>query len=161
MTTTQNLAPAPEDADRTEQNLNEALIHVVSEIARTDSKAGLLLSLDGVLAAAVAILAQAQGASLPVITPAAGLLLAATLLAVLVVRPRILGGDHGDRAFYAHWAVCDPAALQAELAPDRRLDRLRVLSALCHRKMLLLRWASDLAIAALVALAAAALLAAS
>lgn len=157
MTTIQ---PADLD-DRTEQNTAEALTHVISEIARTDSKAGLLLGLDGVLAAAVAILAQAQDVSLPVITPAAGLLLVATLLAVLVVRPRIIGGDRGDRAFYAHWAACDPAALQTELAPDRRLDRLRVLSALCHRKMLLLRWASDLTIAALVALAAAALITAA
>ncbi|MFJ7912635.1 Pycsar system effector family protein [Kitasatospora sp. NPDC096204] len=146
------------DADRTERNLDEGLNHVISEIARTDSKAGLLLALDGVLAAAVAILAQAQDVSLPVITPVAGLLLAATLLAVLVVRPHILGGDRSDRAFYARWAACSPTELRAELITDRRLDRLRVLSALCHRKMILLRWASDLTIAALTALAAAALI---
>ncbi|MET8624677.1 Pycsar system effector family protein [Kitasatospora sp. NPDC004669] len=126
--------------------------------ARTDSKAGLLLGLDGVLTAAVAILAQANGASLPVITPAAAILLAATLLAVLVVRPRIT--PH-DRSSYAHWADCTPTKLRAELIPDRRMDRLRVLSALCHRKMLLLRWASDTTIAALVALSAAALIAAA
>ncbi|MFJ4799161.1 Pycsar system effector family protein [Kitasatospora purpeofusca] len=146
------------DGDRTEQNIGEALAHVIGEVARTDSKAGLLLGLDGVLAAAVAILAQAQGASLPVITPAAGILLVATLLAVLVVRPRITSRD---RSSYAHWAACSPTELRAELVPDRRLDRLRVLSALCHRKMFLLRWASDLTIAALAALAAAALLTAA
>ncbi|MFJ6140516.1 Pycsar system effector family protein [Kitasatospora sp. NPDC092286] len=156
MTTTQ---PVSLDGDRTEQNTTEALTHVIGEVlARTDQKAGLLLGLDGVLAAAVAILAQAKGASLPVITPAAGLLLAATLLAVLVVRPRI---TNHDRSSYAHWATCDHSALQTELVHDRRLDRLRVLSALCHRKMLLLRWAADTTIAALAALAAAALITAA
>ncbi|MFG2910913.1 Pycsar system effector family protein [Kitasatospora sp. NPDC048286] len=157
MTTTQP-ALTTEYAARTEQNTTEALDHVITEVARTDSKAGLLLGLDGVLAAAVAILAQANGASLPVITPAAALLLTATLLAVLVVRPRITNRDHSS---YTHWATCDPAELRAELVPDRRLDRLRVLSAICHRKMFLLRWASDFTIAALVALAAAALVTAA
>ncbi|MFJ7280274.1 Pycsar system effector family protein [Kitasatospora sp. NPDC098663] len=157
MTTIQNPAPAPA-ADRVEENTVEALAHVIGEVARTDSKAGLLLGLDGVLTAAVAILAQALGASLLVITPAAALLLAATLLAVLVVRPRI---NNRDRSSYAHWATRDLTELRAELIPDRRLDRLRVLSGLCHRKMRLLRYASDFTVAALVALAAAALITAA
>ncbi|WP_051743024.1 Pycsar system effector family protein [Kitasatospora sp. MBT66] len=157
MTTTQNPVPAPA-ADRTEENTTEALAHVIGEVARTDQKAGLLLGLDGVLAAAVAILAQAKGASLLLIAPVAAVLLAATVLAVLVVRPRI---TNDDRSSYAHWATRTPGQLHAELAPDRRLDRLGVLSALCHRKMLLLRWSADTTIAALAALAVAALITAA
>ncbi|MFB7668315.1 Pycsar system effector family protein [Kitasatospora sp. NPDC056138] len=158
MTTTQDPAPAAEGTDRAEQNLAEALTHVIGEVARTDQKAGLLLGLDGVLAAAVAILAQAKGASLLVIAPVAAVLLAATVLAVLVVRPRIAPDD---RSSYAHWATRTPSQLRAELAPDRRLDRLGVLSVLCHRKMLLLRWSADITILALAALAGAALLTAA
>ncbi|MFI9788511.1 NUDIX domain-containing protein [Kitasatospora sp. NPDC051984] len=157
VTTTQNPAPVPA-ADRTEQNLTEALAHVIGDVARTDSKAGLLLGLDGVLAAAVAILAQAKGAQPLAIAPVVAILLAATVLAVLVVRPRI--APH-DRSSYAHWATCTRPQLRAELVPDRRLDRLSVLSALCHRKMLLLRWSADITILALAALAAAALLTAA
>ncbi|MEV7782758.1 Pycsar system effector family protein [Kitasatospora sp. NPDC088351] len=157
MTTTQNPAPAPA-TDRTEQNLTEALTHVIGEVARTDQKAGLLLGLDGVLAAAVAILAQAKGASLLVIAPVAAVLLAATVLAVLVVRPRLAPDD---RSSYAHWVTRSPSELRTELAPDRRLDRLSVLSALCHRKMLLLRWSADITILALAALAGAALITAA
>ncbi|GLW58113.1 hypothetical protein Kpho01_61240 [Kitasatospora phosalacinea] len=103
----------------------EALTHTAADVGRTDQKAGVLLGLDGVLAAAVAILAQSAGARLAVIAPAAALLLAATILAVLVVRPR----------------------REVRTASDR--------------KMLLLRWASDTSIAALVALAVAALITAA
>ncbi|WP_371493893.1 hypothetical protein OG871_02420 [Kitasatospora sp. NBC_00374] len=49
----------------------------------------------------------------------------------------------------------------SELAPDRRLERLRVLSDSCHRRMTLLRRALDTTIAALAALAMAALVTAA
>jgi len=155
VTTTHNPAPA---ADRAEENLADALAHVIGDVSRTDNKAGLLLGLDGVLAAAVAILAQAKGAEPVIIAPVVAVLLAATVLAVLVVRPRIAPDD---RSSYAHWATRTRPELRAELVPDRRLDRLSVLSALCHRKMLLLRWASDLTILALAAIAVASLLTAA
>ncbi|MFI5534494.1 Pycsar system effector family protein [Kitasatospora sp. NPDC051853] len=145
-------------ADRTEQNLNEALAHVVQEIARTDNKSGLVLSLTGILSASLAILAQAKSSSLLVLTPAAGLLATATLLALLVIRPH-MGAD--DRSSFAYWATRTTDQLLTDLAPDRRPDRLRILSGICHRKMRLLRLATSLTIAALVALAAAALVTAA
>ncbi|MFJ1796803.1 Pycsar system effector family protein [Kitasatospora griseola] len=162
MTTTET--PAAETGlDRTDQNLTEALAHTTGDVARSDQKVGVLLGLDGILAAAVAILAQAHGARLAVITPAAALLLAATILAVLAVRPRTEVRDphDHDRSSPAYWAGLGPEQLRAALRPDRRLHRLADLSAICQRKMLLLRWASDVSIAALIALAAAALITAA
>ncbi|MFJ8444020.1 Pycsar system effector family protein [Kitasatospora griseola] len=150
-------------ADRTDQNLTEALTHTAQDLARTDQKVSVLLGLDGVLAAAVAILAQAPSARLAVITPAAALLLAATILAVLAVRPRMDVRDPGDedRSSPAYWSALDPEQLRAALRADRRLHRLTDLSTICDRKMALLRWAADTSIAALVALAAAALITAA
>ncbi|MFI1522807.1 Pycsar system effector family protein [Kitasatospora cineracea] len=149
--------------ERLDQNLDEALTHTAGDVSRTDQKAGVLLGLDGVLAAAVAILAQSHGARLAVIAPAAALLLAATILAVLVVRPRHEVRAPGDpgRSSATYWSGLTPDQLRAALRPDRRLHRLGDLSTICNRKMALLRWASDTSIAALVALATAALISAA
>ncbi|MGW4805832.1 Pycsar system effector family protein [Kitasatospora sp. NPDC004272] len=151
------------DTERFDRNLGEALTHTAADVSRTDQKVGVLLGLDGVLAAAVAILAQSQGARLAVIAPAAALLLVATILAVLVVRPRreVRPVGDPDRSSPAYWSGLTHDELRAALRPDRRLHRLGDLSAICDRKMLLLRWASDTSIAALVALAAAALITAA
>ncbi|GGR04474.1 Pycsar system effector family protein [Kitasatospora griseola] len=162
MTTTETSA-AQADTDRTDQNLTEALAHTVGDVGRVDQKSGVLLGLDGVLAAAVAILAQSHGARLTVIAPAAALLLAATVLAVLAIRPRaeVRAPDDPHRSSPAYWADLDPDQLRAALAQDRRLHRLADLGAIFRYKMTLLRWASDTSIAALIALAAAALLTAA
>ncbi|KDN80502.1 Pycsar system effector family protein [Kitasatospora cheerisanensis] len=159
MTATETSTVPDAAVDRGDQNLAEALAHTVGDIARTDQKAGVLLGLDGVLAAAVAILAQSHGARLAVIAPAAALLLAATVLAVLVVRPRreVRAAGDRDRSSPAYWSGLDHDQLRAALRPDRRLHRLGDLATICDRKMVMLRWASDASIAALVALSAAAL----
>ncbi|MGW2401762.1 Pycsar system effector family protein [Kitasatospora sp. NPDC001664] len=157
MTTTQTQPPVTEEAqavDRTERNLAEALAHVVQDVSRADQKGGLVLSFTGILSASLAILAQAKGASLLLLAPAAGLLAVAALLALLVIRPRL---GTADRSSYSHWATQTTDQLLTDLAPDRRLERLRVLSGICHHKMTLLRWSTDLTVAALAAVAAAAI----
>ncbi|GGR06742.1 hypothetical protein GCM10010195_72240 [Kitasatospora griseola] len=58
-------------------------------------------------------------------------------------------------------ASLTPEQRRAVLRPDRRLHRLADLSAICRRTIVLLRWASDVSIAALIALAAAALITAA
>ncbi|MFI1520633.1 Pycsar system effector family protein [Kitasatospora cineracea] len=137
--------------------LERALDTVFAEITRTDGKAAALLSGGGILAAAAGII-TASGRAEPVSTAIAGLLLAAALVAsVLVIRPR-LGG--GDRASFPHWATLDAGRLLAELSEDRRPECLVTLSQLAVRKMTALQRATDLTIAAVIALAAAAVLAA-
>ncbi|MFD7736672.1 hypothetical protein ACFV6F_40665 [Kitasatospora phosalacinea] len=103
------------DTERFDRNLAEALTHTAADVSRTDQKVGVLLGLDGVLAAAVAILAQSAGARLAVIAPAAALLLIATILAVLVVRPRreVRAASDRDRSSPAYWSDTSIAALVA------------------------------------------------
>ncbi|MGW4694715.1 hypothetical protein ACWEO1_20310 [Kitasatospora cineracea] len=62
-----------------------------------------------------------------------------------------------DCSSTTYWSGLAPEQLRAALRPDRRLHRLGDLSTICNREMILLRWASDTSIAALVALATAAL----
>lgn len=143
--------------DTTDQSLDRALATVAAEMTRTDGKAAALLSGGGILAAAAGII-TASGRAEPISTAIAGLLLAAALVAsVLVIRPR-LGG--GDRASFPYWATLRPDQLRDALADDRRDACLIALSRLAVRKMALLQRATDLTIAAVIALAAAAVLAA-
>ncbi|GAA0707176.1 DUF5706 domain-containing protein [Streptomyces malaysiensis subsp. malaysiensis] len=148
---------------RTETNVDRALSDTAAEIGRTDNKASLLLALDGVLVAAAAAL----GGDLPVAALAsAGVgivsLITAVTLGLLVVRPRFAapGGTH-DGSSFVYWATADDAAIAQAMTEDRRITRLRVLSAITLRKMRYLRWAVDATLAAVVALAAAAFIAAT
>jgi hypothetical protein len=141
-----------------DRNLDDALSAVAAEVARTDSKASLLLALDGVLVAAVATL----GTNLPVVAAvfaAVGVLalVAAAVLGVLVVRPR-LGGT--DRSSFPYWATCDPGEIEAGMVEDRRAVRVQVLSGICLRKMRALQSAADYTLTAVITLALAAFIAA-
>ncbi|RPE34935.1 Pycsar system effector family protein [Kitasatospora cineracea] len=155
---TTNTTPADTTTDPIpDRALDQALATVASEMARTDAKASALLSGGGILAAAAGII-TASGRAEPISTAIAGLLLAAALVAsVLVIRPR-LGGQ--DRASFPHWATLRPDQLRDALADDRRDACLITLSQLAVRKMTALQRATDLTIAAVIALAAAAVLAA-
>ncbi|WP_282204526.1 Pycsar system effector family protein [Kitasatospora fiedleri] len=138
--------------------LDRAQATVAAEMTRTDAKAAALLSGGGILGAVLTVLA-ASGRAEPISTALAGLLLAAALVAsVLVIRPR-LGGT--DKASFPHWATRTPQQLRADLAEDRRANCVTALSDLAVDKMTALQRATDLTIAAVLALAIAAVLAAT
>ncbi|MFD5433752.1 Pycsar system effector family protein [Kitasatospora sp. NPDC127067] len=139
----------------TDQALDRELAAVANEISRTDSKASLLLALDGVLVAAVATLGKAPGYALALAAVGTVAMVAASVLAVLVVKPRL---DPTRSNGFSRWAVCsDPDELLQTLAHDVRPRRLYELSVLCERKMRHLIWAARLSVVAVVTVAAAAL----
>lgn len=143
-------------ADRTDANLNEALAHTTGEIARTDTKSGLLLTLDGLLVAALGLTGtDLHGLALVLAVVGAVALVGSVVLALLVIRPRLAGGGIDDRASFAFYADAADDAITAALSDDRRRTRLKALSRLARRKMRLLIVAGDAALAALVLIAAA------
>ncbi|MGW3077856.1 Pycsar system effector family protein [Kitasatospora sp. NPDC001132] len=142
-----------------DQALDRELAAVSADIARTDSKASMLLGLIGVLIAGVAALGQAPTSALALAAAAIAAAVASALLSLLVVMPR-LNRTRSDG--FSRWARCpDPAAIREALAHDVRPARLHVLSVLCERKMRLLQWAARLALVAVLAVSAAALLSAA
>jgi hypothetical protein len=146
----------------TDENLNRAIDHTASEISRTDQKAGLLLTLDGILVAGLGLL----GKDLPVpalVASGVGViaLVAAVVLGLMVVRPRFGYKGVNDKGSFVYWADCTDDEVAASLAEDRRLARIRVLSGIARRKMRFLQRASDASLVAVVALAAAALITAA
>jgi len=144
-------------ADQFEASLTAGLAHTVQDIARTDAKAGVLLTLDGLLVAALSLLGtDARGVSLGLAVAGAIALIASVVLALLVVRPRLNPAGGPDRASFVHWAseVSDEE-IEEGLREDRRLPRLRTLSRIAMRKMRVLRLSGDAALAAVVLIAAA------
>ncbi|MFJ5122943.1 Pycsar system effector family protein [Kitasatospora sp. NPDC088548] len=141
-----------------DQALDREISATHADIARTDSKAGLVLTIDGVLVAAVAALGKAPAYA--VVPAAIGTvsMIAAAVLAVLVVKPRL---DSARTNGFSRWAgdwATDPEQILLALAEDVRPHRLHALSVLCERKMRLLIWACRLSVVAVVTVATAALL---
>jgi hypothetical protein len=149
--------------DRTDANLTAAIDHTAGEISRTDTKASLLLALDGVLVAAVATLgANVPAAALVLVAVGTVALVVAVVLGLLVVRPRLAAPNGvNDRSSFVHWATATEDDIAAGMTEDRRVARVRVLSAIALRKMTFLRWTTDATAVAVVALAAAALITAA
>lgn len=141
--------------DRTEAALDAALSEVQGQIARTDTKASILLAfLAGVTAGAGTAAAAAQVTAAATVVGGAGLavLLAAAGLLLSVVRPRLTP----CRGTLPHWARLTPSALREELAVDRRAEAVVTLAGLAVAKHKRLQRAVDATRAALVLLAAAA-----
>ncbi|MFH8520296.1 Pycsar system effector family protein [Streptomyces gelaticus] len=137
-----------------DSRVQAATTTVLTEIARTDAKAGTLLSTVSLpLAALVAVL---PGRDLPgpvatlVALGAAGLI-TAMLTVLAVVRPRIATRARGN---FLHWATCTPDELTADLAdrPDGAAH-LVDLSKIAVRKYRGLQLAGDITAAALTLLA--------
>lgn len=139
---------------RTERNLDDACAAVAGELARTDSKASLLLAFNGAALAGLASAADKNlTAAAQVFGAAAVLALAASaVLLLLVVRPRLRGDD---RASFPYWACLDEDQIRACMDGDTRAARIKILSLLATRKFTYLRHAVDLALVALGLLAAA------
>ena len=132
--------------------LLQARTDVVAEISRTDSKASALLAAFGIPLAV--LVAAVPGQDLPV--PAAILvglgavgLVAAMLVVLLVVRPRLGGNTRGS---YLHWATCTPEEVRADLAVDLTADRVVKLSQIAAAKYRALKVAIDITAGALVLL---------
>ncbi|MFJ1601539.1 Pycsar system effector family protein [Streptomyces sp. NPDC088261] len=139
----------------TDKNLDTACASVTGEIARTDSKASLLLAFNGAVLAGLASVADKD---LPAATKVIGALAVlalgvAAVLLLLVVRPRLRGDD---RASFPYWATLDDDGIRSCMEGDTRAARIRVLSTLAVRKFLHLRRAVDLSLTALALLALAA-----
>ncbi|MGP4004841.1 Pycsar system effector family protein [Streptomyces sp. 8N706] len=142
-------------ASDTDKNLDTACASVVSEIARTDGKASLLLAFNGAVLAGLASVADKE---LPLPAKVFGTLtvlalVAAAVLLLLVVRPRLSGSD---RASFPYWARIEEDQIRACMEGDTRAARIRVLSVLAVRKYSQLRRAVDLSLAALALLLVAA-----
>ncbi|CAL9675096.1 hypothetical protein SUDANB176_07710 (plasmid) [Streptomyces sp. enrichment culture] len=138
-----------------DKNLDAACAAVAGEIARTDSKASLLLAFTG---AALAGLTSVADRDLPPLTKVFGSMAvlafgAAAVLLLLVVRPRLSGAD---RASFPYWARLDEEEIRTCMGGDTRAARIRVLSVLAVRKYRHLRRAVDLSLAALALLVPAA-----
>ncbi|MFH8470333.1 Pycsar system effector family protein [Streptomyces sp. NPDC017991] len=142
----------PDDSStHTDHNLSEACAVVGSEIARTDGKSSLLLAFTGAVLAGLASVADQH---LPLATRIFGglavlALAAASVLLLLVVRPR-LGGN--DRASFPYWARLSEEEIRACMHGDTRTARIRILSLIAVRKFTHLRRAVDLILAALTLL---------
>lgn len=142
----------------TDKNLDAACAAVSGEIARTDSKASLLLAFDGAVLAGLASVADKD---LPLVTQAVGglavafLVLAAWLL-LLVVRPNLGGGNRTVREGFPRWARMEESALRQAMTQDTRIARLKALSGIAVGKFQLLTRAVDIIRAALALLVLAA-----
>ncbi|NEE30199.1 hypothetical protein G3M53_32710 [Streptomyces sp. SID7982] len=142
--------------NRTSTNLDATLSYAGADLARTDTKAGLLLTLDGLLVAALSLSGtDMTGLSLVLAVIGAVALISSVVLALLVIRPRLSSRDLEDRSSYGYYATAEPAQITEALAEDRRLSRLTVLSRIALRKMRLLILAGDTALAAVILIAAA------
>lgn len=140
-----------------ESGLTAAHAEVKAEIARTDSKASLLLAFVGALLAGGWTVAT--GADLPAVVlvvggAGVGLLATAAVVLLRVVRPN-LGGDRP--VGFPLWATLTAEEVRAELRTDRRAQHIATLSRIAVAKFTRLRRAVDLVCAGGVLLLVAAL----
>ncbi|MEU0023522.1 Pycsar system effector family protein [Streptomyces rochei] len=136
--------------------LDAATGTVLAEISRTDAKSGVLLTSFSLPLAA--LVAAVPGKALPgtsAVLVGVGTvgLVAAMLVVLLVVRPRLGGAARGS---FLYWSLCTADELLADLqAPADRATHVVHLSQIAKRKYRGLRLAGDITAASLVALAAA------
>jgi hypothetical protein len=142
--------------DAVDTRLDAANTTVLAEISRTDAKSGVLLTSFSLPLAA--LVAAVPGHALP---PAAAVLIgagtvglvAAMLVVLLVVRPRLTGAARGS---FLYWSLCTPEDLVKDLQnPSDRAAHVIHLSQIARRKYRGLRLAGDITGASLVTLAAA------
>ncbi|MFE4582926.1 Pycsar system effector family protein [Streptomyces chartreusis] len=136
--------------------LDAAITAVLAEISRTDAKSGVLLTAFSLPLAA--LVATIPGRTLP---GASGLLvgvgtvglLAAMLVVLFVIRPRLGGAARGS---YLYWSLCTTEELIEDLTvPTNQAEHVIHLSNIAKRKYRGLRFAGDITGVSLVALAAA------
>jgi hypothetical protein len=143
------------DLRATGPQVDTALETLRSELARVDGKASLLLALTGAGLAALVATATSIHPPVGVLvlgTVGAAVLLAATVLLLLAVRPRL--GSAG----WPTWHALEAEALHREVGHGQHLAEVQVLATSARAKYIQVRIAIDLVLAAFVPLSAAALL---
>ncbi|MBP2054329.1 hypothetical protein J2Z21_007332 [Streptomyces griseochromogenes] len=150
-------ASDPLHAGRTGPHIDTAIALLRGEVARSDSKAALLLALTG--AALAALVSLGVGRHLPTSAVAVGAvgavaLLAATVVLLLAVRPQ-LGGPG-----WPQWPKLTDEELLAELTAGQQVALVKVLAASARGKYARICLAVDLVLTGLGFLAVAAVLAA-
>ena len=145
----------------TTTNAATAITTVSGEIARTDTKAGLLLTLNGLLVAALSLQdSPADSGTLALILTIISAAAVATSvgLAVHVIRPRLGTPGRATDPSFVTWSSSSYDQVTESLTGDPRvtqITRIQILSRIAMRKMKSLRLASDFALVAMVATAAA------
>ncbi|MFI0905751.1 Pycsar system effector family protein [Streptomyces sioyaensis] len=140
--------------------LTAAHAEVKAELARTDTKASLLLAFTGAMLAGawtVATSVHLPPAAVAFGAVGVAVLLAAAALLLLTVRPN-LGG--AEPAGFPHWATLTPDEICTALSQDMRAAHIATLSRIAVRKFARLQRAIDLTCTAGALLVVAALLAA-
>ncbi|MET9162096.1 Pycsar system effector family protein [Streptomyces parvulus] len=153
MTTTE-----PTTAQASDAALSNAIQILHAELARSDNKASLLLALAG--AALAGVLSTAGSARIPTVSQvlggfAAGLLLAAVLVLLSAVRPRLAGSG------WPTWGSISLDELHQRIAAGHRADEAQYLARAAHAKFRRVQIGIDLIRCGLVVLAVAAVLAAA
>ncbi|MEU3606588.1 Pycsar system effector family protein [Streptomyces sp. NPDC035033] len=141
----------------TDTALTAAHAEVKAELARTDTKASLLLAFTGAALAAVWAVASNKPlhpAALVVGGAGAVVLLAVVALLLRAVRPN-LGGGGG----FPKWATLSAEEIRTAFAEDRRAEEIANLSRIAVTKFARLQRAIDLTYLAGALLAAAAVIA--
>ncbi|MEU4924603.1 Pycsar system effector family protein [Streptomyces parvus] len=146
--------PTTPDPALTAENYSATAAAVSAEMTRTDSKATALLTLDGLLVAGIGLL----GTGAPWWSVALGAiggvaLTASVVMALIVLRPRL--NTPATNGSFLHFAAADPSAVAAHMTQDYRADRIAAQSRLTLAKMVHLQRSGDLALIAVVAVAAA------
>lgn len=139
-----------------EARLDAATATVLAEISRTDAKSGVLLTAFSLpLAALVAAVPGHPLPSAAAVLIGAGTvgLVAAMLVVLLVVRPRLTGAAPGS---FLYWSLCSEEEVVKDLlSPGDQAAHVIRLSQIAKRKYKGLRIAGDITGASLLALAAA------
>lgn len=143
-------------ASAPQEKVDTTMSTLRSELARSDSKASLLLALTG--GSLAAILSAAADATFPaavmvVGSMAAVALLCATVILLLAVRPR-LGG-----AGWPTWHQLPLTALAEEVSQGQRVAEVQVLARTARTKFRRIRIAVDCALAGIALLTLAGILA--
>lgn len=143
--------------DRTDRALDVELTHVTAEIARCDTKAGLLLALAG---AGLAVAGSGvTDYHLPVAAQIVGGCGAAAVVAAIVALLLAVRPDTGGTSpvGWPRWATCTPDQMRQEVREDGRAERICALARIAARKMRGIRTAVHLLLAGIGCLALSAL----
>lgn len=144
--------------DKAQENLAGMMTALQNDLARSESKASLLLALTGAALVAIGSTASNLHVTVPALVPGllgAACLAVATVLLLLAVRPN-LGGSG-----WPTWHRLTGDQLLERLAAGYQMDQVRFLATLATRKFRLIRVAIDCVLAGLGLLALSAILSAT
>lgn len=147
--------------DRTDANLAAAAVDSRREVDRSDTKASVLLALNGAMTAGLMSAADADLlTSAKLVGGLSGAFIIVAIVVLLrVVRPRTRIKNESSAGF-VRWASLDQPAFREAMREDHRVDDAHALAKLADRKHTLLRWAVDATTTAVALFAIAGLLAA-